>query len=153
MFRHLIALALRCSAALLLTDLLAAPAMANPANSPLGTWSTENGHGVIAITPCGDALCGRIVGIEREPADPMPTDVHGHPQCGLTIITNQRPEGGNTWLGEITDPRDGGTYRAKLWLEQDGNLRLRGFIGVPLLGASQTWRPFTGRLTANCGLK
>jgi uncharacterized protein (DUF2147 family) len=132
--------------------MVAAPAWSTPAASPVGTWSTANGHGVIEITQCGDALCGRIVGIEREPTEPMPTDVHGNSQCGLTLITNEKPVPDGTWLGEITNPRDGDTYQAKLWLDEHGNLHLRGFIGIPLLGSTQIWHPFTGRLTAACGL-
>jgi uncharacterized protein (DUF2147 family) len=139
-----------CSAMVALV-LAASAASAAPLDSPLGTWLTENGHGVIAITQCGDALCGRIVGIDRKPAEPMPTDVHGRSQCGLTIITNAKPESEDAWLGEITDPRDGGTYRAKLAVDEDGNLRLRGYIGIPLLGATQVWHKFTGHLTALCG--
>jgi uncharacterized protein (DUF2147 family) len=132
--------------------LVAAAAWAAPDANPIGTWSTENGHGVIAIAQCGNALCGRIVGIDRAPADPMPTDVNGRSQCGLTIITNEKPSGDGTWLGQITDPRDGNTYQAKLWLDESGNLHLRGFIGVPLLGSTQIWRKFNGQLTGECGL-
>ena len=80
----------------------------------------------------------------------MPTDVHGQPQCGLTILTNQRRQADGSWSGEVIDPRDGGTYQAKLWLDADGNLNLRGFIGIPLLGSTQTWRPYNGRLAAGC---
>jgi uncharacterized protein (DUF2147 family) len=132
--------------------MIASLASARPTTSPLGTWSTTNGHGVVAIERCGEALCGRIVGIDRKPTEPMPTDVHGRSQCGLTIITNQRPTEDGTWRGEITDPRDGSIYQATLRLGEDGNLHLRGFIGIPLLGATQIWRPFTGRLAPNCGL-
>lgn len=132
--------------------LLAAPTWAAPAATPAGTWRTENGHGVITIAQCGDALCGRIVGIDRAPTEPMPTDVQGRPQCGLTIITDEKPQPDGTWLGEVTDPRDGNTYRAELWLDQHGDLHLRGFIGIPLLGSTQTWHPFTGHLTAECGV-
>jgi uncharacterized protein (DUF2147 family) len=119
---------------------------------PRGTWLTANRQGVVDIARCGDALCGRIVGIERGPADPMPTDVSGQPQCGLTIITDEKPEADGTWLGEVIDPRDGGHYQAKLWLDQNGNLKLRGFIGIPALGATQTWQRFTGHLTKECRL-
>jgi uncharacterized protein (DUF2147 family) len=139
------------AATVLAAALMAGSASATPAASPLGTWTTANGHGVIAIAPCGDALCGRIVGIDRLPTEPMPTDVHGHSQCGLTIIKGEKPEADGTWLGEVTDPRDGTTYHAKLWLDADGNLNLRGFIGIPLLGSTETWRPFTGHLNAECG--
>jgi uncharacterized protein (DUF2147 family) len=120
--------------------------------SPVGTWSTANGHGVIEITQCGDALCGRIVGIERSAGEPMPTDVLGRPQCGLTIITNQKLKVNGTWRGEITDPRSGGTYQAMLWVDQGGDLHLRGFIGIPQLGATQIWHKFTGRLANDCRL-
>jgi uncharacterized protein (DUF2147 family) len=121
--------------------------------SPLfGTWSTEDGHGVIAIEQCGDALCGRIVGIDRAPGGPIPNDVHGVSQCGLAIITKERPAGNGSWLGEITNPRTGTTYRAKLWLDDIGNLRVRGFLGLPLLGQTLTWHHFTGHLTAACEL-
>ena len=150
MFRSLGSRAAACAAVLVMLGLgVAAHAMAP--TSPIGTWTTENGHGVIAIAPCGDALCGRIVGIDRAPGDPMPTDVHGQSQCGLTIITGERPDDPGTWVGHITDPRDGSVYGARLWV-QNGNLHLRGYLGIPLLGSTQVWRPFTGRLTPDCGL-
>jgi uncharacterized protein (DUF2147 family) len=152
MFRCTMSYALVCCAALLAIGLIVSSASATPTDSPLGTWSTANGHGVVAIAQCGDALCGRIVGIDRDPTDAMPTDVHGRPQCGLTIITNEKPAADGTWVGQITDPRDGATYQAKLWLGEGGNLHLRGFIGFPLLGATQIWHRFTGQLTADCGL-
>jgi len=131
--------------------LITTPALAQTA-SPVGTWFTANGHGVVAIGQCGDALCGRIVGIDRSATDPMPTDVQGRPQCGLTIITNQRPDADGSWMGEITDPRDGGKYQAKLWVDEGGNLHLRGFIGIPLLGSTQIWHKFTGHLAGECRL-
>ena len=153
MFRRSISQAGIVSAAILGVGLSAlGVSLVAPLASPVGTWLTESGHGVVEIAQCGDALCGRIVGMDRDPASPMPTDVNGHSQCGLTIISNEKPESDGTWLGEVTNPRDGATYQAKLWVDDSGNLHLRGFIGITLLGSTQVWRPFTGRLTAECGL-
>jgi uncharacterized protein (DUF2147 family) len=152
MLRNVISLAFFRGAIVAAVAMIGPQALARPAASPLGTWSTANGHGVVAIVPCGDALCGRIVGIDRKPTEPMPTDVHGRPQCGLTIITNQKQKTDGTWSGEITDPRDGSTYHASLWLDDGGNLHLRGYIGIPLLGATQIWRPYTGHLSGECAL-
>jgi uncharacterized protein (DUF2147 family) len=142
------------AAVVLATALILSPAWAERTDGPLplGAWWTANGHGVVEIARCGDSLCGRIVGIDRKPTEPMPTDVYGRSQCGLTIITDEKPREDGSWLGEITDPRDGGRYQAKLWLDVDGNLHLRGFIGIPQLGATQIWHKFNGRLTAACGL-
>jgi uncharacterized protein (DUF2147 family) len=139
-----------CGAMILVLGLIASPTMATLTPSPLGAWSTVNGHGVIEIDRCGDALCGRIVGVERGPGEPVPTDVYGRSQCGLTIITKEKPDTDTTWLGEVTDPRDGGTYQAKLWMDEAGDLKLRGFIGIPQLGSTQTWHRFTGHLAADC---
>ena len=102
--------------AMLMLGLSMLSASATPTTNPAGTWLTANGHGVVAIAQCGDALCGRIVGIDREPTEPMPTDVDGHSQCGLTIITNGRPAADGAWLGKITDPRNGNTYGSG-WIE------------------------------------
>jgi uncharacterized protein (DUF2147 family) len=139
-------------AAILAIGLIAVSASAASADSPLGTWLTANGHGVVQIARCGDVLCGRIVGIDRGPTEPMPTDVNGRPQCGLVIIDNEKPSADGTWLGEIIDPRDGSAYQAKLWLDAQGNLRLRAFIGIPALGATQVWHKFTGHLAGECRL-
>jgi uncharacterized protein (DUF2147 family) len=130
--------------------LAVSPALAARQDGVLGTWLTPDGHGVIAIERCGDALCGRIVGIDRAPGAPIPRDVHGASQCGLTILRKEKATGNGSWLGEVTDPRDGTTYGAKLWLDDTGNLRIRGFLGVPLLGKTQTWSPFNGHLTPAC---
>ncbi len=136
--------------ACLSASILAASFDAARAEDPVGMWSTPDGGGVIAIAPCGDALCGRIVGISRAPGEPMPKDVHGVPQCGLTIIAHEKPTGDGAWLGDITDPRTGRMYGAKLWLDASGNLCLRGFVGSPLLGETQIWRPFSGHLKGAC---
>jgi uncharacterized protein (DUF2147 family) len=125
-------------------------AAAGAATTPLGTWSTEGSHGVIEIDRCGGALCGRIVGIDRAPDEPMPTDVLGRPQCELTIIRKEMPTADGRWLGEVTDPRNGKIYQAQLWVDDADRLNLRGFIGIPLLGSTQVWNRYTGRLSDGC---
>jgi uncharacterized protein (DUF2147 family) len=118
-------------------------------DSPLGLWQTKGG-GVIQVGWCGAALCGRIVGINRAPGEPMPRDYQGRSQCGLAIITDERPTGDGGWLGQVTDPRDGKMYHAEIWVDDEGRLNLRGFVGIPLLGRTEVWHRFTGRLGADC---
>ena len=139
----------RCAA--LFVFVLAAPVVsAAPSRSVQGNWLTGNGHGVVQIARCGAGLCGRIVGIDRAAGEPMPTDVRGRPQCGLIIIAADKADPDGTWHGQITDPRDGHSYRARMSVDERGDLRLRVFIGIPALGSTQVWRPFTGRLGADC---
>jgi uncharacterized protein (DUF2147 family) len=131
------------AAALLLTAALAAAPIA-------GQWLTEDGEGVIAIAPCGDRLCGRIAGIADFGPLGMPVDVQGRPQCGLEIIHGLTPDEPGTWAGTITNPEDGRVYQARLSLDEQGRLRLRGYLGIPLFGATQHWTRYAGGLTQGC---
>ena len=48
---------------------------------------------------------------------------------------------GSVWKGgEILDPDNGKTYRCKMTLSDDGKeLNVRGYIGISLIGRTQTW--------------
>ena len=42
--------------------------------------------------------------------------------------------------GEILDPKNGKTYRCKMKIVDGGaKLDVRGFIGISLIGRTQTW--------------
>jgi len=120
------------------------------AKTVAGEWLTEDGGGVIRIAPCGSALCGRIVGMADFGPSGTPTDVQGRPQCGLEIIHELRQSEPGRWSGTITNPEDGQTYDARLSVDKTGRLRVRGFLGIPLFGATQIWTPYPGALTADC---
>jgi uncharacterized protein (DUF2147 family) len=128
---------------------LGRPAIAASPN-PEGQWLTQDRDGVIEIAPCAEALCGRIVGIRRSPAEPVPMDAAGQPQCGLVILRDEMPAGDGSWDGHITDPRDGKTYGAQLWLDDERRLHIRGYLGLPLLGRTQIWTRFSGRIGEEC---
>lgn len=45
------------------------------------------------------------------------------------------------WIdGEIYDPVHGKYYKSKMWFEKENVLRVRGYIGVPALGRTMTWK-------------
>lgn len=125
-------------------------ALAGP-TSPIGDWLTANRNAVIAIAPCGARLCGSIAGVTLDhPTDPMPTDWRGQPQCGDMIINvSPVPDTPDQWQGTVTDPRDGNVWQAMLTLE-DGILQLRGYVGLPLFGESESWTPYTGQIRPGC---
>jgi uncharacterized protein (DUF2147 family) len=143
-------------AAAFLFLLLALPAAARPPAAPIGRWLTANRQAVIQVTPCGANFCGRIVGIiVRHAGDPMPLDWRGRLQCGFIMLRTKRKIGtavARRWAGTVQDPRDGAIYNAIIWVGPDGNLRLRGYLGLPLFGETQRWSPFTGRTFADCRL-
>lgn len=121
------------------------------APAPIGMWLTPGRDAVVAIAPCNGGLCGRMVGLFLDRStDPMPVDYRGVSQCNLPLITDARQIQPNLWKGHITDPRNGHVWGVELRLDPRGNLALRGFFGVPLLGRTQTWTRYPGTPPADC---
>jgi uncharacterized protein (DUF2147 family) len=121
-----------------------------------GLWLTQDHDGVIAVAPCaaGDGkLCARIEGVMLDHADdPTPVDYRGVSQCHLPLIADAVQVEPNLWKGHITNPRNGDVWRVELYPERDGNLALRGYLGVPLLGQTQTWTRYGGTVPEDCRL-
>jgi uncharacterized protein (DUF2147 family) len=58
----------------------------------------------------------------------------------MVILTGMKKNGPEYNGGEILDPDTGWVYRCKMRLAENGSkLILRGYLGVSLLGRSQTW--------------
>ena len=41
--------------------------------------------------------------------------------------------------GTVVDPENGKEYKGKIWAVNKDTLRMRGFIGISLLGRTETW--------------
>jgi uncharacterized protein (DUF2147 family) len=129
---------------------LAAILLAAAAPPETGRWRTQDRSSVIAIAPCGQGLCGHVIGISlAHPTDAPPRDIWGGSQCGETIIRMPEHANDGRWHGTILDPRSGRTWRAQIWHRGD-TLHLRGYIGLPLFGATQLWTPYAGATRPNC---
>jgi uncharacterized protein (DUF2147 family) len=136
---------------------LIAPSLAAiPGAPPEGYWLTEKKDGVVEVVRCaggGDTLCGRLVWFRIRPDDPNPQALdlknpdparRGRSLCGLIFMHGFRPSGPDEWEdGAIYDPDSGNTYHATMRLQADGSLRLRGYIGISLLGRSEVWTRYT----------
>jgi uncharacterized protein (DUF2147 family) len=142
-------------AAIALVGSVALGHAAGDVGAPVGRWLTTNQQAVIQIAPCGANLCGQIVGLAQ--SSPPPLDWQGDPQCGLRIIDTtptQDPDTGViTYRGTVLDPRDGTTYNATISLNANHQLRLHGYVGLPIFGQTQTWNAYPGRTLAGCRLQ
>jgi len=129
----------------------AAPAWGAASRSPEGSWLTEDRGGVIAVAPCGATLCGTIAGISAWPTNgDVVRDVTGAPQCHMVLLDALRLQGDGRWHGTVRDPEDGRVYQAEVWVPDDGALRLRGYVGLPLFGSTQVWPAFHGAVGPDC---
>ena len=119
-----------------------------------GHWLSGNGKAIVQIEACGDKACGRIVWLAE------PTGKGGAPKldvrnerellrdrplCGLPMVGEFRQDAPGVWKqGYIYNPEDGRTYSAKMELEDAQHLHVRGYVGMPMLGKSQTWTRAAG---------
>ena len=131
----------------------AASAVALAQATPAGTWKTIDDatgkpRGVIEITEKDGVYSGRLVKSLVETAETKPkvcdkcTDARNdQPVIGMTLLTGLRKTGDNEYTGgEILDPETGKLYKCKMALADDGKkLNVRGFIGISLIGRTQTW--------------
>ncbi|RYY77987.1 MAG: DUF2147 domain-containing protein [Moraxellaceae bacterium] len=72
-----------------------------------------------------------------------PAPYTNKPIIGLQILKGFRedPNHPNNFIdGKVLDPRSGHIYSGKAKLSSDGRkFRLRGYVGISVLGRSQTW--------------
>ena len=126
--------------------------MAADSGSPVGLWQTiddetDTPRSIVEITDMHGELQGRVVKIFPQPdekPDPVCEKCDGprkdQPVIGMTFLWGLKPDGDGWAGGHILDPKNGKTYNAKLSLQDGGRaLRVRGFIGTPLLGRTQIW--------------
>jgi uncharacterized protein (DUF2147 family) len=137
----------------ILTALLFASFPAQAADNPTGLWLTQDHDGIIKIFPCNGGLCAQIAGfILDHPTDPTPVDYRGVSQCHLPLITDAKQIEINLWKGHIINPRNGTVYGVEFHLDAHNNLALRGYVGLPLFGETQTWTRYSGRVPSDCRL-
>lgn len=67
-------------------------------------------------------------------------DKKGQPIAGLVIIEDLEEDGDEYNGGTIMDPENGKTYKCYIELMDDDKLKVRGYLGISLLGRTQFWR-------------
>jgi len=125
----------------------------NAQNKPddiLGIWFNEEKTSKVEIYKLGSLYFAKIVWL-KEPNDsitgkprvdnlnPDPK-FHKTPLMGLVIMKNFAFNGKDEWEdGTIYDPKKGKTYSCYMKFEGSAKLKIRGYIGVSLLGRTTYW--------------
>jgi len=120
--------------------------------SPVGVWKsiddkTRKERSIIRITEANGELQGVVEKIYDQPGDDpahlckeCKGDLKDKPIVGMKILWGLKNDGAAWKGGEILDPKNGRVYSAKITPSKDGkSLDVRGFIGVSLIGRTQTW--------------
>jgi uncharacterized protein (DUF2147 family) len=120
-----------------LTLLAAAIPAGASAQAPIeGLWKNPSGTAIIAVTPCGGALCGKVAWAsargQQEVSRNTPKVV------GTTVLTGLRASG-NRWNGSLYIPDDNIHVSARLQLLNGRQLKLTGCAFAGLFCRSQIW--------------
>lgn len=145
--------AFACLLALLSLGLITLLSFA-PADDPdaiLGTWLTGSKKGHVQIYKQGNQYFGKIVWLKEplnpttnkpktDASNPNPTK-RNQPLLGLVNLRGFEYQGDNIWEeGKIYDPENGKEYSCKLTLRDKNTLDVRGYVGISLIGRTDTWQ-------------
>jgi len=121
--------------------------------TPAGLWKTIDDEtkaekSYVRVVDAGGVLTAKVEKI----LDPAKVDAkcvkcsderRDQPILGLTIVKGVKANADDKGLwdgGEILDPNNGKTYKVRMKPIDGGKkLEVRGYIGAPLLGRTQTW--------------
>ena len=123
--------------------------------SPLGLWQTVDDKtgkpaGLVRLYESGGKIFGKIeksfrVGADEHSCVACTDERRNQPILGLVIIRSMERDGDEYRGGDILDPDNGSVYRCILQLQDGGRkLRVRGYLGISLLGRTQTWERISG---------
>lgn len=142
----------KLSVSILVASLLLASGAFAQTSTPVGLWkSIDDQSGkpkaLIRISESNGELRGKIEKLFRDASeDQNPKcvkcegDEKDKPLIGMTILQGMKPDGSDYSGGKILDPANGKVYKSKMSLAENGKkLNVRGYIGVPMLGRTQTW--------------
>jgi uncharacterized protein (DUF2147 family) len=115
--------------------------------SAVGLWKNEDAS--FELFENQGKLTGKIVAL-REPRTAEgkeKTDIHnpdpskrGRPIIGLVFMTGFTMKSATRWEnGTIYDPKSGNTYSGSIELDGPDRIKVRGFIGISLIGRTDLW--------------
>lgn len=115
-----------------------------PGDELLGEWWTEGNEGRIQFARYRDGTYrGTTVCCEKGTKDvnnPKP-ELRSRSTVGIVIIWGLKYDGDGEFSGgHVYNPRDGKTYGMNVEILDKDTIKIRGFLGISLLGQSQVWK-------------
>jgi len=114
----------------------------------VGHWQVMNSDG----TPGGKVdtylengkLFGRVTEVRpgrtpKDVCDKCSGEFKNQLILGMVNMRDFHAEGDDWVDGTVVDPENGKQYKGKIWAVGKDTLRMRGFIGISLLGRTETW--------------
>lgn len=125
-------------------------AQSKPGDEILGTWLNEDKDAHIEVFQQGGKYFGKIIWL-KTPLDEVTgqpkldtknsnVSLRTRPVMGMILLKDFEYDGDGEWdNGEIYDPKNGKTYDCYMEFESKDKLKIRGYIGISLIGRSTYW--------------
>ena len=121
--------------------------------SPAGLWKTIDDEtkaekSLVRVSDTGgvfSAVIEKLLDPAKQDAkcDKCSDERKDKPVMGMTILRDVKKSGSDAELwdgGEILDPNNGKVYKVRMKPVDGGKkMEVRGYIGMPMLGRTQTW--------------
>ena len=117
-----------------------------PGDEILGEWWTEDNEGRIRVTRDkegyyrGTTTCCEKDGKPTIDVNNPKPELRNRSTLGIVLIWKLKFEEGEYVDGYVYNPRDGKTYRMEMKVLDKETLKIRGYMGIPLLGQTQIWK-------------
>lgn len=124
------------------------------ADDIVGTWLNEEGTAQVGVFKVGSQYYGKIVwlktpndsitGLPRTDKENPDAALKSKPLLGLVNLKGFLFDGDDEWKdGTIYDPKNGKTYSCYMKFEEatKEKLKIRGYVGISLLGRTTYWTP------------
>ena len=110
----------------------------------LGIWVNQAGDGLIEISQKQGLYTGTIIGStdgnDRLDANNPDPALQTRSLQDVVVLGEFSYQAHNQWQnGWVYDPNNGKTYRCNMTLIDSATLKIRGYIGIPLFGRTETW--------------
>lgn len=120
------------------------------ADDLLGTWLNEDKDGHVKIYKENGKYYGKLIWLKNpidEETGKAKLDKHNddeelqkRPLQDLMLLTDFVYDEDGEWEdGEIYDPKSGNTYSCYIQMESMDKIKVRGYIGISLLGRTTYW--------------
>ncbi len=118
----------------------------------LGTWKviedqSQEPAAIIKLYQKNNQVFGKLTHIlksDTKQSNPMCVncrdDRKDQPVIGMELVRGMKQKREGYWVGgRLLDPHTGRTYRGYMELLDEGTLKVRGYMGIALIGRTQYW--------------
>ena len=119
-----------------------------------GFWMDSDGEVIIEVTACGKDRCAKVSWL-KQPLGPDGTLLRDYKNsdpklatrlvCGMDIITGFEKHSDGTWGGaKVYVPDLGMSFTGKAEVLSESQIKVTGFVVLPLFGSSEVWTRVAG---------